>query len=186
MKTSLILAAGALLLVAGCGATGNNTTFAETTETVSLSGTIDALDQSNRTFRVRDGRTAVTFRAGPQVQNFGELEVGDTIAIEYYESIAVGMADPSDPGTAVGEVVMGRAAPGERPAGGAIGSVTAVVELISYDAATDLATVKRPDGETETVLVPDDLIPFVAARSPGDNIVVAIDRAVAVAVTETE
>ena len=72
-------------------------THAQRSETVTLSGTVESIDVDQRLFRVRDGRTAVVFRAGPQVRNFGELQVGDRITLDYFESVAVGMADPNDP-----------------------------------------------------------------------------------------
>ena len=98
-----------------------------------LTGTVESILPERRLFRVSDGRTAVVFRAGPQVKNFGELETGDRVTLDYYESVAIGMADPADPGTAIGEVALGAAAPGEKPAGVAAGAVTMVVEFLSYD-----------------------------------------------------
>ncbi len=186
MNLKIALAACTLLFAAGCDTFSKDTTFAERSETVSLSGTVESVDEVNRLFKVRDGRTAVVFRAGPQVQNLAQLSVGDKITLDYYESIAVGIADPSDPGTAIGEVFVGTAMPGEKPGGGAVGIASAVVEFVSYDAATERATLKLNDGTVETVAVAPEMRAFAAARTAGDRIVVAVDRAVAVSVTPVE
>ncbi|SNS14632.1 hypothetical protein [Tropicimonas sediminicola] len=186
MKLKILLAASTLLFAAGCGMMNRDTSYAERSETVTLTGTIEEVDLESRLFKVRDGRTAVVFRAGPQVQNLDQVMVGDQVTLDYYESVAVGMADPDDPGTAVGEVIGGVAAPGERPAAGVIGSVTGVVEFVSYDPDTQIATVKLQDGTLETARVQPEMQAFAAARVPGDRIVVVIDRAVAIAVTAAE
>lgn len=180
-----LLTASALLFLAGC-ATNQDTSFAERSETIELSGTVEAVDLASRTFKVRDGNTSVTFKAGPQVQNLAQLEPGDRIILDYYESVAVGLADPADPGTAIGDVLVGTAAPGEKPGGGAIGSVTGVVEFLSYDSSTSVASLRLQDGTVEQVVVQPEMKDFAAARQPGDRIVVAIDRAVAVTVTEQD
>lgn len=182
MNLKIGLAAAVLLLAAGCDTFMGAPTYAERSETVSLSGTVEAVDQENRLFRVRDGRTSVVFRAGPQVQNFGEMEVGDQITLDYFQSVAVGMADPEDPGTAIGAVAVGTADPGERPAAGVVGSGSTVVEFLAYDAATQVAQIRLNDGTLESVSVPREMRAFAAARTPGDRIIVAVDRAMAIAV----
>lgn len=182
MRQALALAAAALFMASGCAMQDDS--FAQRSETVNLTGTVESVDLENRLFRVRDGRTAVTFRAGPQVRNLAQLEPGDRITMEYFESVAVGLADPADPGTAVGELVVGRAAPGERPGGGAAGSFSGVVEFVGYDPATNVASIRLGDGTLEQVVVAPEMRAFAAARAPGDRIVVAIDRAIAVFVEE--
>ena len=183
MNLKTVLVVCGLLMTTGCDTWMGSTTHAQRSETVTLSGTVETIDTENRLFRVRDGRTAVVFRAGPQVRNFGEMEVGDRITLDYFQSVAVGMADPADPGTAIGDVVLGRAALGERPAGGAFGSLSTVVEFLSYDAAAQTAMLRLSDGTVETVAVPQEMRAFAAARSPGDRVIVAVDRAIAIAVT---
>lgn len=183
MKLKIAAFCAALLLTAACDMPTGNKDFAEHSETVTLIGTVEMVDLENRLFRVRDGSTAVTFKAGPQVQNFAQLSVGDEIELDYYESVAVGMARPDDPGNAIGEVMVAGNPEGALPGGGAVGSVTGVVEFVSYDAATKIATVKLEDGTVERVAVQPEMRAFAEARQPGDRIVVAIDRAVAVSVT---
>ncbi|SDK40570.1 hypothetical protein [Aliiruegeria lutimaris] len=186
MNLKVGLVACSLLLAAGCDTFTGNTNFAERSETVSLTGTVEAIFPEDRLFKVRNGGTAVVFRAGPQVKNFAELEVGDTVTMDYYESVAVGMADPADPGTAIGEVLVGTAAEGDKPGAAMVGSGSTVVEFLSYDELTQTAEIKLADGTVERVGVAPEMRAFAAARTAGDRIAVAVDRALAVAVVPSE
>ncbi len=186
MKLKVVAAVGCLLLAAGCDTFGGSDTYAERSESVSLEGTIESILPEERLFKVRGDRGSVVFRAGPQVVNFGEMEVGDKIALEYQQSVAVGMADPADPGTALGEVVAGAAVEGERPAGAVIGSGSTVVEFLSYDKPTESVVIRLNDGTIERVSVPKEMRQFAAARQSGDRVAVAVDRALAIAVTPVE
>lgn len=183
MNLKILAAASALLVLAACSMMPGNSQHAESTETISLTARVEAVDLENRLITVRDGRTAVTFRAGPQVQNLAEVSAGDDVTLDYFESVAVAMADPDDPGTAIGEAVVGTAAPGEMPAAAAIGVLSGVVEFVSYDSERQVATVKLQDGSLETVRVRPEMRAFAAARVPGDRIAVVIERAMAIAVT---
>ncbi|WP_116132502.1 hypothetical protein [Tropicimonas sp. IMCC34043] len=182
MFIKIALALATLLFVSACDALVINRDHAKTTESVSLNGTIESIDAKNRLFTVRGDTATVTFRAGPQVKNFGELEPGDRISLDYFESVAVGMANPNDPGDATGEVVTARAAPGQRPGAGMAGTLTGVVEFLSYDRRTHLAKVRLDDGTERTVTVPREMRVFAEARNPGDRVAVVIEQEMAVAV----
>ena len=186
MNLKIGLAICGLLLAAGCDNIPGAVTHAERSETVSLTGTVEALFPEDRLFKVRNGGTAVVFRASPEVVNYDQLKVGDKITLDYFESVAVGMADPADPGTALGEIVVGAAAAGEKPGLAALGSGSLVVEFLSYDTLTNSATLRLPDGTIERVAVAPEMRSFAAARSPGDRIAVAVDRAMAIQVTPVE
>ena len=182
MNLKIVIATVALLAAAGCEPLVLHSDHARTTESVSLTGTIESVDTANRLFTVRGDTATVTFRAGRQVRNFGELKPGDRITLDYFESIAVGMANPDDPGDAVGEMVTARAAPGQRPAAGAVGTMTGVVEFLGYDAQSHVARVRMDDGTERKISVPREMRTFAAARKPGDRIAVVVDQEMAVAV----
>ncbi|MDV7142764.1 hypothetical protein R3X27_08715 [Tropicimonas sp. TH_r6] len=186
MKLTVLAAAGCLLLAAGCDTIGGSDTYAERSESISLDGTIEAIIPEKRLFKVSGKGGSVVFRAGPQVVNFDEMMIGDQVSLEYQQSVAVGMADPADPGTALGEVVAGAAMEGEKPAGAVIGSGSTVVEFLSYDELTHTVVIRLNDGTVERIYVEKEMRKFAAARQAGDRVAVAVDRALAIAVTKVE
>ena len=183
MKRKFALALCGLLLAAGCDTFPGSSSFAQKSESVTLAGTIESIVPEKRLFKVRGKDATVVFRAGPQVRNFNEMKVGDKITLDYYESIAVGMADPADPGMAIGEVTTERAPAKSRPGGQATESLSTVVEFISYSDQTHIAAIRLNDGTIEQVLVPREMRNFASTRRPGSKLVIAVDRAVAIQVS---
>src|ERR1700759_5178847 len=52
-------------------------------------------DHANRTVRLRGPRgRAFTVAVGPEVKNFAEVQVGDTVTVHYYESVAFTLRKP--------------------------------------------------------------------------------------------
>ncbi len=153
-------------------------------ETVSVTGTVLAIDPESRRVAVEggDGGTVV-YRVSDEARNFGQIEAGDEITLDYYESVAVAMADPDDSGEPLTDVFGVRAPEGARPgvAGGQI--TTFVVELVSYNPSTAVATLRLPDGRVTAVTVAEELRRFAATRQPGDRVLVLIEEAVALEVT---
>jgi len=63
-------------------------------------------------------------------------------------------------------------------------TVDMVVEFVSYDSATGVATYKRPDGATNSIVVNPAMRQFAAARKPGDKVAVEITRAMAISIVK--
>ena len=66
---------------------GKSQTVTRPGETVKVTATIQAIDSTARliTFRNADG-TEDSVYAGPEIQRFNELKVGDKVNLTYYES----------------------------------------------------------------------------------------------------
>lgn len=156
---------------------------ASRSESISVTGTVTAIDQASRRVVVQGQDRTVQYRVSDEVQNFDQVEVGDLVSLDYVESVAVAMADPDDSGEPIVDVFGGRAEPGQRP--GALGAMigTVVVEFISYDPRSHIAQIRTPEGEVVSVSVAQQLRRFASTRQPGDRIIIAIEQAVAVAVT---
>ncbi len=188
MRTRHAIGLMAALLLMACSEMGVGARHGGTEETlVSASATVELINHSTRDVVLRDNVDGTTFAvtAGPEVRNLDQVEAGDQVNIDFYQSVTASMADPSDTGEPAGAVVAGRAAEGAQPGALAVASESMVVTLISYDAGTGLATFRSPDGLTRRAVVPPDLRTFAAARSPGARILVTMTKAVAVSVTET-
>lgn len=174
-------------LIAACLAVplhAQSTDSAERSETVTLSGLIEAIDPETREVSIAgDNGNRAVFEAGEEVANFDQLEVGDRVTLEYTEAVALSMANPGDEDTAEVVVADARAQLGEKPGAAMAAMVSFVVELVSYDAETQMATVIFPDGGEHQLPVHEKMLDFAASKQPGDQILVAIGQSAAVVVT---
>ena len=62
--------------------------------------------------------------------------------------------------------------------------VDMVVEFVSYDASTGVATVKTADGVVKSFRVNPAMRDFAAARRPGDRVAIEATNAAAVSITK--
>jgi Cu/Ag efflux protein CusF len=127
--------------------------FQEQKQTVTA--TVEAVDSKTRmvTLRGEDGG-AVRFKAGEDVRNLEQVKVGDRVAVDYYESVAIKVQPP---GEAVNEVRTAddRAEPGEKP-GGMVAqhtTMTAIVEKL--DKKNSMVTLRGPKGNLHTITARD-------------------------------
>ena len=113
---------------------------------VTATATIEAIDRSTRqiTLKNQKGELAMIV-AGPEVKRFDELKVGDTVSATYYESVAVNVRRPGDPGPNPGGAAV---TPGAGPKPGATAAVqqSVTVTVQAIDKPNQSVTVKRADG----------------------------------------
>lgn len=157
--------------------------FAQMKQSLSATGTVEAIDSENRRVVVRSGNRTILYRVSNEVRNLDQVQVGDVITLDYVESVAVAMADPEDSGEPLIDVYGMRAPEGARPGGAGTTIATAVVEFLGYDSRSHIAQFRTPDGEETSALVPRKLRHFAASRESGDKVLVLVEQAVAVSVT---
>ena len=153
--------------------------------TVEATAQVVKVDASTRdvTVKTADGHTAV-IKAGPEIENFDQIDPGDQIRVVYYESVAF---DVKVPGTATPGLEIsggaGTAAKGDKP--GAMGArmitVTATIEKI--DRNPDSVTLRGATGELRKVNVRDSK--NLENVEVGDLVEIMYTQAVAVMVEET-
>jgi hypothetical protein len=150
-----------------------------------MQASVESVDLETRQILLTDS-DGVSFVvvAGPEVRNLAQLEAGDVVRISLYEAVVASMADRSDPGNAVTAVAAGRAPEGAKPGVTAGAITTLVVDFISYDPNTAIATFVGPDGIVYTASVRPEMQAFAEARKSGDLIELTIEQAVAVSVVE--
>jgi hypothetical protein len=176
----------AALLLMACSEMGIGARQGGTQETLQTSSaTVEAIDQTTRAVRLRDNADGTSFvvTAGPEVRNLEQVQAGDQVTVDFYQSVTASMADPADTGEAVTAVVAGRAPEGSMPGAVAMTSESMVVTVINYDDNTGIATFRTPDGLTRTAAVPPNLRTFAQSRGPGSRVLVTMTDAVAVSVT---
>jgi len=185
MKMKAISAVALGFLLAACAAKDPGPQSASREMTVTRTARVQTVDLETRQVLLRmDNDDMLSLVAGPEVRNLPQLEPGDVVLFEYFEAVAVKMADPGAAGEATGAVVAERAVEGAKPGAGVGASVNMVVEFVSYDPATHVASYMTPEGTLETTTVKPEMRDFAAARKPGDRIDLTVTRAVAVSIEE--
>jgi len=161
---------------------------AQISQELTASATVVAVDAKTRLITLRDSQGGGTFsvQAGPQVRNFDQIQVGDSVNVRYMESLAVALAAPGTATAPPSATIVGeRAAPGERP-GMAVGSqITTTVKIESVDTKTNIVVFTPPGGGLRAIRVrrPEGQR-FIAGLKPGDQVQITYTEAMAVGVEE--
>ena len=153
--------------------------------TFEVEATVTEIDAESRTVVLENASTGETesIIAGPEVVNFDQIEVGDTVRAAYTVGIAARLAEPGEIDTVT--EIGARAAEGDKPgaAGGTI--VTLVLEFVSFDPASSVATVKTSDGVEERIEVAsDEGRAFAESLSAGDKVALTFTEGVAVGIVQ--
>jgi Cu/Ag efflux protein CusF len=140
----------------GAAVVGKGPGVAGAAQTVEITATITKIDPATRevTLKGPKGRE-VTIQAGPEVKNFAQMKVGDTVTAKYVEALTLELKKG-------GKAVVGRteqsgaaaAKPGEKPAALAGRQVTVIADVTAVDPATQTVTLKGPK-QTVDVKVAD-------------------------------
>jgi Cu/Ag efflux protein CusF len=148
-------------------------------------GKVTAVDPASRTITLQgENGNTLNIQAGPNVRNFQQIKPGDTLTLDYYESVAVAVR-PAGSGTpeVVTQTTSTRSPKGAMPAGAAGRQTTITAEIWHINKSANLVTLKGPQGGMRTVQVQD---PALQARlqqlKEGDLVDFTITQAVAAAV----
>ena len=174
-------------LVAACASKPEGPTEAQVTDEVTDTATVLIANRETRelTLQRSDG-TVVTIIAGPEIRNFDQIYVGDTIVARYLMSLSARRLAEGDPDveTKLG-VAAARAEPGAMPAG-AVGTdmiMTVVIQTVDYD--KNIVTFTDPRGNLHAVEAErDEGKAFVAGLQPGDRVVLEYGQMLMLAVEE--
>jgi hypothetical protein len=151
-------------------------------QTVEVSAKITAIDKATRTISLKGpSGDEVKMVAGPEVKNFAQLKVGDTVTAKYLESLVLELKKGGGLKVEKTETAgVAGAKPGEKPAGIGGRQVTVVGDVTKIDAATQTLTVKGPQRTVELKVRDPEQFKLVAV---GDQIQATYTEALAVAVT---
>lgn len=156
----------------------------EVTGLTTISATVEAVDHENRlvTLRGPEGNQ-VTLEVSEEARNLPQVEVGDVVEVEYYESVAIFTREAQGDLEPEAAVAAARTPLGDKPGAAMSETVTvkAVVEAIDYD--TRMVTLKGADGTT-TVRHVDDSVKRLNEVKQGDEVVVRYTTAFAITVRE--
>lgn len=151
-------------------------------QTVDFSASITAIDKASRTITLKGPKgDEVKVVAGPEVRNFDQLKVGDTVQAKYVESIVLELKKGG--GLAVARTEQSgvkSAKPGEKPAAVGGRQVKVVGNVTKVDAASQTVTVKGPERTIDLKVRNPEQFKLIAV---GDQIEATYTEAMAVAVT---
>ena len=194
MRKSIVLAgmvmAAAMALPAGAQPQGGVVMetapgVAAAAATVEVQGTITGLDAGTRLVTLKgDGGKEVAVTAGPEVKNFGQLHVGDRVALQVFKSLTLELKKGST--AVVSRTEESAQAGGEtsQQPGGALGrQVTVMAEVIALDAENRLVTLKGPKRVVDLEVHDPEQFKLIAV---GDRIEATYTEAVAVSIAPAE
>jgi hypothetical protein len=149
--------------------------------------TVQAIDSAKRevTLKRPDGHV-FSVTAPPEVRNFDQIKVGDTVHATYTMAVALELKKPGTvtPGPATTEQSMTRAPVGAAPAGTIAQKITAIADVIAVDTAKRVVTLRGPAGNEVDLDVhdPDQLKNI----KKGDHVQVTYVEALAISVQPTK
>ena len=144
--------------VGGVTATGVAPGMAVGTRTITATATVAGIDLTTRlvTLRRADGTTFFV-TAGPDVRNLPQLQVGDTVRIDYVDVLTVELRKRGTgaPASIVARTDATRAELGQRPGGAVIKETRIVADVVALDPANQRVTLRGPQGRTVVLPVRD-------------------------------
>lgn len=186
-STTTILGAlaGTLLLIAGCKSSERSYEPAVKDDLRVVTAKVEAINPTTRVVRLNGGQGPADIIVPPEVRNFDQIRVGDSVQISYYTGVAAQLRKKGDPAPTgpTDEIVAARADPGAKP-GAAVGrNISTTVTILSVDTKVNTVKFKRPDGEIKEVAVEsEEGKKFIKTLKPNDEVDITYTEAVAVEV----
>ncbi len=146
--------------------------------------TVTAVNTDTRevTLQRDDGDTLI-FKAGPEVRNFAQIEVGDKVTATWYQGLVVFVVPPGGtPEASVTESAW-RAALGEKPAGRYTRNVNISATVEAVDLATRNVTLRGPKGNRVSLTVGDHVKNLDEVKV-GDMVTAGYTESIDIAVTK--
>jgi len=166
MKTNLLklavlaLASAVTLTIAACSPSvqgTEETTVVETADgaiivdTFTTTATVTGIDADKReVMLVAPNGRKTTYKAGPDMVNFGQLQVGDQVKAVVTEEVAVAI-NVSGAIVPVGSGTVAVAPVGAKPAGVLVETAAVTGKVTAVDSAKHRVTFELADGTTKTV-----------------------------------
>lgn len=150
-------------------------------DAVRVTALVTAVDQKNRIMTLKGPQgNEFSVLVDPKVKNFAQVKVGDTVVVEYFQSVALDFQKGD--GIRMMTVLddSARAKAGQLPGAAALTRVTVVSNIWAVDQAKGMVTVRGPYGHFAEVKLKDP--GMLSGVKVGDQMKVTFTQAVAVAV----
>jgi hypothetical protein len=143
--------------------------------------TVTAVDKEKRkiTLAAADGSQAV-FKAGPDVVNFDQIQVGDHVKATVTQQLVVYVRKNGEPSTDGAATTVALAPVGAKPGAFVADTVEITAKVTEIDLKHHTATLQFPDGSKKSFDVRPDV--DLANQSVGQDVVIRTTEALAISV----
>lgn len=153
------------------------------TRTAQVTATVKAIDYATRSVTLADDNGEQTFKVGPQAVNFDQVQVGDTVTLDFLQEVDVYLHEGEAPAVEGAAVVGARAAKGAMPGAMVAGSAVTTAKVTAIDKEAHSATLEFTDGMSAVVPVRPDVT--LSDDQVGKTVVIRETRGVAVSVEKS-
>lgn len=150
-------------------------------ETYKTTATVTAVDAASRkvTLAAPDG-TKTVFKAGPEVVNFGQIQVGDQVKATVAEQLVVYVRKNGEPASDGAAAAVALAPVGAKPGVLMAETVEVTAKVEAIDLEQRKVTLRFPDGKSKTFKVRSDV--DLTKGKLGDEVVIRTTEALAITV----
>ena len=152
-------------------------------DTFTTTATVYGIDAAKRVIKLitPDGRRT-SYKAGPDVVNFDQLQIGDQVKAVLTEEVAVSLGSGASPiGTSGTGVAL--APVGGKPGGVMVETTETTGKVIAVDASKRRVTFALPDGTIKTVKAGNQV--DISAVRIGDDVTVQLSEGLAITVEKS-
>lgn len=149
---------------------------------ISLSSEVVGINREDRTLLLKNPDGEIYSVKVPEIaQNFDQIEVKDTITINYHESVALYLVKTTEQPSLDAGVIQSRSDLGEKPAGVVAKTIDVSATVMEIDREKRSVKLELPDGQEVTTNVNPSLKSFKTLKK-GDSVHVRYTQALAVSV----
>jgi hypothetical protein len=150
--------------------------------TVVMTATIQAINVDERIVVLADDEGNVrVVEVIPEVENFDQLAIGDIVTSEFYESVALQIAEPDAKPMETEGITVISAPKGAKPGVVKIEIISEIVEVVGVDREHNLLKYRAPGKQVALIKV-DPKVSTMDNLKPGKKILVTYTEAVAISV----
>jgi hypothetical protein len=150
-------------------------------EVTRVTASVEAMDVKNRIVTLKGPRgNMFAVLVGPAVKNLAQIKAGDTLEMDYYESVAVEVKKTAGAPSLTETDVAAKAAPGEKPGALVLRRVRIVTNVLGVNTESQSVLVRGPLGHVTEVKIRDSVV--VADLKAGGQIDLTYVEGMAVAV----
>jgi len=146
-----------------------------------VKATVQAINLDTRVVTLKGPKGNVfDLKVGEEAKNLPQVKVGDVVVAKYYESLAVEVKKPGEPGGVMASGAVATAEPGAKPAGVVANQVTVTTTVEAIDPKKTHVTLKGPEGNSVKVKVQDPK--NLKNVKVGDQVIITYTEALAISV----